>query len=107
VALTLCAAGLSVTGLVPTAAGLMAGAAILAIGVAFLTPAFYRAIMSRVQPNERGTAAGTFSLFVDLGLGGGPLLLGLVAASAGITAAFTAAALLAAIGATGTAVRAR
>jgi predicted MFS family arabinose efflux permease len=103
VALALCAVGLSVTGFVPNAPGLMTGAAILAIGVAFLTPAFYRAIMSRVQAHERGSAAGTFSIFVDLGLGGGPLLLGLVAASAGITAAFTTGALLAMIGAIGTA----
>jgi MFS family permease len=103
VALALCAVGLSVTGFVPNAPGLVTGAAILAIGVAFLTPAFYRAIMSRVQAPERGSAAGTFSIFVDLGLGGGPLLLGLVAASAGITAAFTAGALLATVGAVGTA----
>jgi MFS family permease len=103
VALALCAAGLAVMGFVANGPGLVTGAVVLAIGVAFLTPAFYRTIMSRVQPHERGSAAGTFSIFVDLGLGGGPMLLGLVAASSGITAAFTAGAFLAVVGAIGTA----
>jgi MFS family permease len=100
-ALVLCAIGLAVTGFVANAPGLVGGAAILAVGVAFLTPAFYRMIMSRAEPHQRGGAAGTFSIFVDLGLGGGPILLGLVAAEAGITAAFAAGALLALIGAAG------
>ncbi len=91
-------------GFVANPPGLIAGAAILAVGVSFLTPAFYRVIMSRVEPHQRGAAAGTFSIFVDLGLGGGPMLLGLVATAAGITAAFAVAALLAVVGATGTAV---
>jgi hypothetical protein len=67
-----------------------------------LTPAFYRAVLADVAPNKRGSAAGTFSVFVDLGLGGGPLLLGAVASSAGIAGAFAAAAVLAAAGAVGT-----
>jgi MFS family permease len=103
VALALCAIGLIVMGFVANAQGLIAGTVVLAVGVAFMTPAFYRVIMSRVGPDQRGSAAGTFSIFVDLGLGGGPMLLGLVVAWAGITAAFTAGAVLALIGATGTA----
>jgi hypothetical protein len=38
-------------------------------------------------------------MFIDLGLGGGPLVLGLIAAAGGIPAAFLAAAGLAAAGA--------
>jgi MFS family permease len=56
------------------------------------------AIFSRVPPSQRGSAAGTASLFIDLGLGGGPVVLGLVAAAGGIPAAFLAAAGLAAAG---------
>jgi len=60
-ALALWAAGLTVTSVVRKAPGFVAGAAILAVGAAFLTPAFYRAIISRVEPAQRGGAAGTFS----------------------------------------------
>lgn len=46
---------------------------------------------------------GTFSVFLDLAFGGGPMLLGLVAGAAGIPTAFLAGAAIAAIGAVGTA----
>ena len=52
---------------------------------------------------HRGAASGTASLFIDLAFGGGPVLLGLVAGSAGIPAAFAVAALVAAVGAAGSA----
>jgi MFS family permease len=84
---------------VPAVWSLLTGAALLAVGTAFLTPAAFAAVFSRVPPSERGSAAGTTSLFIDLGLGGGPLLLGLVAAGGGIAAAFGSAALLTAIAA--------
>lgn len=105
-ALALCAAGLAVAGVIRSAPGFVAGAAILGVGVAFLTPAFYRVVISQVEPSQRGGAVGTFSIFVDLGLGGGPVLLGLVAASAGIPAAFVAGALLASVGAVATVLQA-
>jgi len=56
-------------------------------------------IFTRVPASQRGSAAGTASVFIDLGLGGGPILLGLVAAGSGIPAAFLAAAVLTAVGA--------
>src|SRR4051812_1896498 len=64
----------------------------------FLTPAVFAAIFSRVPPSQRGSAAGTASVFIDLGLGGGPIVLGLIAAASGIPAAFLTAAGLAAAG---------
>ena len=54
-------------------------AAVSAVGVAFLTPAVFAAVFSRVDPAERGSAAATLSIFIDLGLGGGPMAVGLVA----------------------------
>ena len=50
---------------------------------------------------------GTASLFLDLAFGGGPMMLGLVAAAAGIPAAFAAGAAIALMGAMGTAAAAR
>jgi predicted MFS family arabinose efflux permease len=102
-ALLLSAIGLGVTGMVGTVEGLFVGSAILAVGVAFTTPAFFAAIFSRVSASERGSASGTASLFLDLAFGGGPMVLGLVAGQAGIPAAFTVAAAVAAAGAAGTA----
>src|SRR5829696_1920780 len=97
------ALGASCTGLllmaaVPTAWSLFAGAFLLGTGTAFLTPAVFAAIFSRVPPSQRGSAAGTASLFIDLGLGSGPVVLGLVAAAGGIPAAFLTGAGLAAAG---------
>jgi len=97
-ALAASGAGPALIAAVPAAWSLFAGAALLAIGTAFLTPAVFAAIFNRVPPSQRGSAAGTASLFIDLGLGGGPVVLGLVAARSGIPAAFLTAAGLAAAG---------
>jgi predicted MFS family arabinose efflux permease len=103
VALALCAAGLGIAGGFASVPGLVLGSALLALGVAFTTPAVFAAIFARVPASERGAASGTASLFIDLGFGGGPMVLGIVAGSAGIPAAFLVAALVAAIGAGGSA----
>jgi predicted MFS family arabinose efflux permease len=103
IALALCAAGLAIAGAFASVPGLLLGAALLAIGVAFTTPAVFAAIFARVPASERGAASGTASLFIDLGFGGGPMLLGIVAGSAGIPAAFLVAALVATVGAAGSA----
>ncbi len=81
------------TGLVVIAAwsspvGLIAGAVVMALGVTFSTPAFFSAIFATARPSERGAAAGTASAFIDLGLGFGPIALGLVADAQGIPWAF-------------------
>jgi MFS family permease len=89
---------LTITAAVPAAWSLLVGAAVLAVGVAFLTPSVFAVVFSLVPACERGSAAGTASVFIDLGLGGGPMLLGLVAAGSGIPAAFLVAAVLAALG---------
>lgn len=68
--------------------GLMTGVVVMALGVAFSTPAFFSAIFATASPSERGAAAGTASAFIDLGLGFGPIALGLVADAHGIPWAF-------------------
>ena len=80
-----------------TPAGMVAGTVLTAVGVAFSTPAFFTAIFATAKPSERG-AAGTASLFLDLGLGFGPIALGFVAQGATIPAALAAGAACAAAG---------
>ncbi len=87
--------------LVPTSIGLFVGTVILAIGVAFTTPAFFSAVIARAAPNERGAAMGTMTVSIDLAFGAGPLIFGLIAAVGGIPAAFLAGAALAVGGAAG------
>lgn len=101
ISLALAAAGLGVTALLPGVAALLTGSAVLALGVTFLTPAMFAATFNVVPPAERGAAAGTATLFIDLGFGAGPLVAGVVAASSGIPAAFLVAAGLAAFAALG------
>jgi len=67
---------------------------VLGVGTAFLTPAVFAAY----TPPSRGSAAGTASIFIDTGLSGGPIILGLIAAASSIPAAFIAAAGLTAAG---------
>jgi len=97
--LALCAVGLVILGAAPSPPGMLSGTVVLALGVAFLTPAIFAAVFGSVPPHERGAAAGTTTIFIDLGFGGGPLLLGLAAARGGIPVAFMVAAALTAAGA--------
>jgi MFS family permease len=90
--------GLLVTAAVPASWALFPGATLLAIGAAFLTPAVFAAVFSRVPASERGSAAGTVSVFIDLGFSGGPVVFGLVAAAGSIPAAFVTGAALTAVG---------
>ncbi|BDZ53109.1 MFS transporter [Agromyces marinus] len=79
--------------------GLIAGVAVMAVGITFSTPAFFAAVFATAAPEERGIASGTASAAVDLGLGIGPILLGFVAAPFGIPWAFALAAGIAFAGA--------
>jgi predicted MFS family arabinose efflux permease len=97
-ALAAIAAGLTIAALWNAPTGMIIGAALMALGVTFSTPAFFAAIFATAQPSERGAASGTASAFIDLGLGGGPILMGFVAQAAGIPATFGIAALVALAG---------
>jgi MFS family permease len=90
--------GLVITAALPSAWGLFLGAIALGVGTAFLTPAVFAAIFRRVPAAQYGSAAGTASVFIDLGFSAGPILVGLVAAASSIPAAFLAAAALTAAG---------
>jgi predicted MFS family arabinose efflux permease len=91
-ALLTIALGLGLAAVSPTSAGMLLGAALMGLGITFSTPAFFSAIFATASPSQRGAAAGTASATLDVGLGGGPIVLGLVAESFGIPWAFGAAA---------------
>jgi MFS family permease len=97
-ALTASGAGLVLIAAVPAVWSLIAGAVMLAVGSAFLTPAVFAAIFQDVPPSQRGSAAGTASVFIDLGLSGGPVVLGLVASVNSLPAALLSAAAVAVAG---------
>lgn len=93
------ATGFAVLALAPYVVGLLAGSALVGVGVAFLTPAVFAAVLATAGPTERGVAVGTLSIFIDLGLGLGPMIVGFVAAGLGIGAGLGAAGGLAVVGA--------
>lgn len=91
--------GLVVMALWSSSLGTLVGAVLMGVGVTFSTPAFFSAVFATASPSERGAASGTVSVALDLGLGGGPIVLGLVAQSAGIPSAFLVAGAVALAGA--------
>jgi MFS family permease len=97
-ALALSAVGLTVAGAWRSPTGLMAGAVLLGVGVALLTPSVFALAVERVPPEERGSVIGTTSAFLDVALGVGPAILGFVAAGLGRPATFFAGAVAAAAG---------
>jgi len=98
VALVIIAGGLLIMTCWDRSLGIVLGAAVLALGVTLSTPAFFSAIFATAQPGERGAASGTASVFLDLAMGGGPMLLGLAAQAGGIPFAFGSAAAVAIAG---------
>jgi predicted MFS family arabinose efflux permease len=88
VALAIIAGGLMIMALWTSAIGIVLGAAIFALGVTLSTPAFFSAIFATAKPGERGAASGTASVFLDLGIALGPMVLGLAAQAGGIPFAF-------------------
>ena len=97
-ALGIIAGGLMIMAFWSRPLGMVLGAAVFALGVTLSTPAFFSAIFATAQPSERGAASGTASVFLDLAMGGGPMLLGLTAQAGGIPFAFGLAAAVALAG---------
>jgi predicted MFS family arabinose efflux permease len=87
-ALAIIAGGLVIIALWTHPIGMVLGAVIFALGVTISTPAFFSAIFATAQPGERGAASGTASVFLDLGIALGPMVLGLAAQVGGIPFAF-------------------
>ena len=90
--------GLTVMGLVSSPIGLYLGTAVMALGVAFLPPAILTMAQVGVPALERGTLIGTASMFIDLGFGVAPVILGIVARGSGYPMTFLVSAVIGAIG---------
>ena len=101
VALAMAATGMGVASVFVSVPGLLGGAALLALGMAFVTPAVFAATLSRVPAAERGSAMATVSIFIDLAFGAGPILVGFVAGLISIPAGFAAVGIVAALAAVG------
>jgi predicted MFS family arabinose efflux permease len=92
--LTVATLALVTLGLARHPVGLTAAALLLGLGTALLTPAIFALVFARAPANRRGSAAATTSIFIDLGLTGGPILVGLLAATVSVPTAFLTSALL-------------
>jgi MFS family permease len=82
-----------------TPVGLLLGVVVFAVGVTFSTPAFFGALFAAAAPHQRGAASGTMTMAIDLGLGFGPIVLGLVANTGSIPDAFAVGGVVALLGA--------
>lgn len=92
------AAGLAVIGTWASPAGLVGGTVLFALGQALAFPALMSLAVRSAPASERSAVVGTFTAFIDLAFGLGPVTLGLVARSFGYQAVFLAAAAVAGAG---------
>lgn len=92
------AAGMFVLAVVASPIGVYSGTVAFSIGMSLLYPAMLTLALTGVSEAERGSSVGTVSSFFDLSQGVGAVLLGGVAAFAGIRGAFGVAAGLALVG---------
>jgi MFS family permease len=88
------AVGLAVAGSWRSPAGVVIGTAIFAVGSSLAFPALMVLAVRGTSPHERGAVLGTFTAFVDLAFGAGPVTLGFVADAAGYGATFVTAAVI-------------
>ncbi|MEO6058506.1 MAG: MFS transporter [Candidatus Limnocylindria bacterium] len=98
-AMVVAAVGLTVMGLWTDPTGLLIGTVIYGSGVAFMFPALGLLVVSAVPASERGAALGTFTVFLDLAFGLGPVTIGAVVATRGYGEAFLLGAAVALAGA--------
>ena len=89
------AVGLASISLAPSPAFALVGAALTGLGYSLVYPGFGVEAVLRVPPQSRGLAMGAYTAFLDLALGLGGPVLGLVAGAAGFGSAFLISALLA------------
>ena len=98
-ALLVGAAGLVTIGLWQEPTGLMGGTILFAIGVAWSFPALSLLVISSVPASERGAALGTYTAFLDVAFGIGPVAAGVVVAHWGYGPSFLVSAGVAVAGA--------
>ena len=103
--------GVAVPGIVLSSAGLLTmaavhqpatavlGVAVFGVGFALVFPALMAFAVGRVPDHERGEVLGSFTAFLDIGMGGGAYLVGAIVDTAGFGAAYATPAVLCLCGA--------
>jgi MFS family permease len=95
VCLVIEAAGQILIWLAPTSGLALLGAALTGLGYSLVYPGFGLEAVLRVPADSRGLAMGAYTAFLDLALGAGGPLLGLIASGAGLGSVFLVSALAA------------
>jgi MFS family permease len=85
--------GLLALALVATPTGATVGVVVFGAGFALIFPALLTMSVTAVPDGQRAEAVASFTMFTDVGIGGGSYLVGLLIATSGYPAAFGAAAL--------------
>jgi MFS family permease len=93
--LGLAALGLVVLSTATTLTAFLAVAVLYGLAFAAAQPAMMALVVDRAAPNRRGAAMGTFSMAMDLGIGLGSIVWGVVAQAAGYQAMYLAASVVA------------
>jgi MFS family permease len=89
------AAGLALIWFAPNPALAATGATLTGLGYSLVYPGLGIEAMKRVPPQNRGLAMGAYTVFLDVALGFGSPVLGLLAGRAGVGSVFLASAILA------------
>lgn len=89
-----CAAGLLLMAMAQVPVGALIGVAVFGAGFALVFPALMAFAVDRVPDHERGEMLGSFTAFLDIGMGGGAYLIGAIADAAGFGAAYATPAVL-------------
>jgi MFS family permease len=97
-ATVLIAAGMATMAAVPEPIGLYVGAAVFSAGFAVQFPALMTMAVDRATEQERASAVGTYTAFMNVSLGAGGFLLAIPAALSGYRASFATGALTALLG---------
>ncbi|MBI4261057.1 MAG: MFS transporter [Actinobacteria bacterium] len=91
-------AGLVVAGGWGGGAGLFSGAVVFAVGQGLTFPSLLSLALEGTRPRERSAVVATFTAFLDLGYGLGPLALGAVSSVSSYQVGFLASGLVSALG---------
>ncbi len=97
--LVLSAAGLMTMAVLQAPVGAVIGVAVFGVGFALVFPSLMAFAVGRVPDHERGEMLGSFTAFLDIGMGGGAYLIGAIADAAGFGAAYATPAVLCLCGA--------
>ncbi|MGQ0551420.1 MAG: MFS transporter [Armatimonadota bacterium] len=90
--------GLVAIGVWREPSGLFVGSLVYALGQSLAFPALMTLAVNAAPPSERGAVVATFTAFLDLAFGLGPVTLGLVAVALGYGGMFLSAAFVAGLG---------